>query len=93
MAIKTVSGKFKCSYCGKVFPQSEKADNCRQNHDLVYLQLAREDVANLLQFIYFKDERLLNPRVVRILRSVRVSDGVSTLQRTDTGQSKEDVGI
>jgi hypothetical protein len=59
MAIKLRNGKYKCSYCNKVFIRDQEADNCRSLHNLVYLALSEDDLNRLHTYIYRKDEKLL----------------------------------
>ena len=59
MAIKLPDGKYKCSWCNKVYPDPSKADACREKHDIVYVPMLKSDVNRLLQFMITKDEELL----------------------------------
>ena len=59
MAIKLPDGKYKCSWCNKIYPDPSKADACRSNHDIVYVPMLRSDVNRLLMFIHTKDEKLI----------------------------------
>lgn len=65
MAIKTEDGKFKCTYCGKLYDELTLANKCRTDHDLIYVPLAMEDIKSLIAFIYTKDETVLTKRVVQ----------------------------
>lgn len=67
MAIKA-KDKWACSYCGKQFKRSMDADLCRDNHDLVYVMLSKNDLNRLVQFIFLRDEELLTPTLVKSLR-------------------------
>lgn len=68
MAIKKSNGKYACSYCHKEYALPTQADICRDGHDLVYVQLSREDVVRLLQFIATGEYKLLRPSLIRDLR-------------------------
>ena len=73
MAIKVPqkNGKFKykCSFCNKVYDDPERADWCRDtNHDLVYVQILREDVNRLIEFIYLKNDKLITETMVKSLK-------------------------
>jgi hypothetical protein len=59
VAIKLPDGRYKCSWCNKIYPDPSKADTCRGNHDIVYVPMLRSDVNRLLQFISTKDDKLL----------------------------------
>jgi hypothetical protein len=69
MAIRTKTG-YECSYCRKYFTNKFKADDCRDSHDLVYVPLARTDVARLLQFIITKEERILTEPIYLTLQQI-----------------------
>jgi len=69
MAIKS-GGKYLCSYCYKPYTDPTKADSCRDNHDLIYVQISREDLARLMQFILTKDEEVLTESLVRSLKKI-----------------------
>ncbi len=43
MAIKTKDGMYKCSYCGKIFTHPQEADQCREDHKLIFIQITKED--------------------------------------------------
>ncbi|KKN45721.1 hypothetical protein LCGC14_0680390 [marine sediment metagenome] len=58
MAVKTKTG-YKCFYCEKSFTHPEKADVCRDSHDLVYIPMSREDLNKLRNFIMIPDEKIL----------------------------------
>ncbi len=62
MAIKNKKGHWICSYCKKEYDQATDADTCRESHNLVYIALAQDDLNRLIQYIFTKDERLLNRR-------------------------------
>lgn len=68
MAIFKEKGKYLCSYCGKSFPRPLLADSCRESHDLVYIQMSRENLMRLIQFLYTQERSLLNPIIIRDLK-------------------------
>lgn len=68
MAIKTEDGRFKCSFCNKVYAQWQEADACRDSHDLVYVQFLRSDLDRLLKFIFFKDETYLTESMITSIK-------------------------
>ena len=65
MAIKTEDGKFKCSYCGKLYDELTTANKCRTDHDLIYVPLAMEDIKSIIAFMYTRDEKQLTKRAVQ----------------------------
>jgi len=72
MAIKLPDGRYKCSYCNKVYVNQVKADSCRESHNLVYVQLSLDELNRLLHFVYFKDESQLLPEtVIRLRKALR----------------------
>ena len=71
MANKTKEGKYKCSYCGKKYDDPVKADTCRDNHDLIYLPLTREDIFALGAFLYTKNEKDLTDSLVNQILKYR----------------------
>lgn len=72
MAIKLPDGSYKCSYCNKVYKDQVKADSCRENHNLVYVQLSVGELNSLMAFIYTKNEENLMPStVMRLKKALR----------------------
>ena len=67
MAIKRKQGGYECSYCHRIYTDPTKADVCRDDHELVYVQIAREDLMRILQFIHLKNEELITPRIIETL--------------------------
>jgi hypothetical protein len=68
MAIKNdADGTYSCSYCGKVFVDPFKADECRDSHELIYIPFTKKDLNRLVEFIYLKDDSLLTPSLIKIL--------------------------
>lgn len=68
MAIKTKSGKWQCSYCLKEYPDSAKANACREEHDLVYVALSREDLNRLVNYLFIPDAKLITESLTRTLQ-------------------------
>ena len=71
MAFKTKDGKYQCSYCLKKYDDPVKADACREEHDLIYLPLTREDIFALANFLHSKNEKDLTESAVRQLLKYR----------------------
>lgn len=67
MAIKVADG-YACSYCGKVYPRDSWADSCADKHDLIYVQISREDLNRLIQFLFTGEPNLITPNLYRRLR-------------------------
>ncbi len=68
MAIKNREGKWICSYCLKEYSDATKADTCRENHDLIYLQISRDDLNRLINFLFIQDPKLITERLVKNLQ-------------------------
>ena len=66
MPIK-IEGGWKCSICGSLHPRDVYALSCEQSHELVYIPIKQEDLLRLIQFLYTKDESLLNKSLVETL--------------------------
>jgi hypothetical protein len=66
MALKVKDG-YKCGYCGNLFKTVIKAEECKLNHDLIYVALSRTDLNRLINFIYLRDESLLTPTLLETL--------------------------
>ena len=56
-----------CSYCNKQYKNQVDADNCRDEHGLVYIPLSQTDLNRLINFIYLKDDKLLSESLMRTL--------------------------
>lgn len=67
MAIKTKDG-YKCGYCGKKFTDPVDCDTHKESHKLIYVALSTEDLNNLVHFIFTKEEKLLNNKIVERLQ-------------------------
>jgi len=67
MAYKTLLG-YECSYCRKLYDSAQKADACRNRHDLIYLGISKEDLQNLVHFIFNKDDKLISEGLLKTLQ-------------------------
>lgn len=67
MAIKTTDG-YECGYCHRFYTNPIDADNCKNSHNLIYVAITREELNNLLSFIFLKEEALLSDRLVERLQ-------------------------
>ena len=68
MAIKTKKG-WKCFYCGEMYTHPEKADKCREEHQLVYVPISVADINKLMHYIMMPDHEVLDgTQVVRMLQ-------------------------
>lgn len=68
MASKTKKG-WKCSYCKKDYTHPEKADKCREDHQLIYVPISATDLSKLVNYIFIADMAILEgTNVVRILQ-------------------------
>lgn len=79
-----------CKYCGKVyitdgFQKSQAlAEKCEKEHRIIYFPISYSDLANLIQFIYTKDENLISETLFnnlkKYLKNARdVKDDLSSL--------------
>lgn len=59
MAIKTRDGKWKCMYCLKIYERAEKADVCREEHDIKYLPISKEDLNKLANYVMHPNQKLI----------------------------------
>jgi hypothetical protein len=67
MAIK-VGSRFKCAICGKIFPEEIACDMHRdKEHKIIYVPFEATDLEHLRQFLFFKNEKLLTPSLVRTI--------------------------
>jgi hypothetical protein len=65
----------RCFYCGKYYTAIEKARECEDSHDVVFVPMLREDLNRLINFIATGDRKLLSERLSRTLfRYVRASE-------------------
>lgn len=62
-----ITGKYICSYCLKQYDQWQEADNCRDAHDLLYVQISKQDLNRLIMFLTLKDDSLLTKTLVSSL--------------------------
>lgn len=71
MAIKTKTG-YACGYCKKEYKGQtaiSDANNCKESHNLIYIQLSKEDLHRLLMFIFSKDDSVLSETIVERLQA------------------------
>jgi hypothetical protein len=71
MANKTADGKFECSYCGKLHDTLTESNTHKSTHDLLYVALTLEDIRSLINFLYSKDEKVLQQSAVQQLLKYR----------------------
>lgn len=69
MAIKNAEGKWICSYCRKEYSTPALADTCRDEHDIIYVPLGREDLNRLINFLFIQDPKLMRETIVRALQT------------------------
>lgn len=71
MAIKTKNG-YACGYCKKIYTGetgASDATKCKESHNLIYLQLSKEDLQRLVMFIYSKEDDVLGDDIIDRLQS------------------------
>jgi hypothetical protein len=72
VAIKDrITGRYKCSYCSKDFLTPAEADACRDEHDLLYVQISKQDLNRLIMFLQLKDDSLLTKTLLHSLYKYR----------------------
>lgn len=59
MALKLDDGQWACSICKKSYPQSVKADLCRDAHNIMYIPFTETELNRLMQFMHFGDPSIL----------------------------------
>lgn len=59
MTIKTKDGKYQCFYCLEKYNRPEKAEACREEHDILYIPISRSDVNKLLNYLFIPDGKIL----------------------------------
>jgi len=52
MAISTLKGKYKCLFCEKEYDTASEADECVIKHELYYIPMTKEEINQLIQYIY-----------------------------------------
>lgn len=62
-----ITGKYICSYCLKQYDQWQEADACRDTHDLLYVQISKQDLNRLIMFLTLKDDSLLTKTLISSL--------------------------
>ncbi len=62
-----MDNKLRCFYCGKYYKTPEKARECENSHDVVFVPILREDLNRLINFIATGDYALLTDRLSRTL--------------------------
>jgi hypothetical protein len=77
MAEKTLDGKYRCTYCGKIYSQPVMADACLEKHDLIYVPISRPDLGRLIQFIHLKQDTLLTESLLKSLLKYNTLKGKS----------------
>lgn len=71
MSVKDKEGKVSCLLCDKKFVRPVDADmHMIIDHRVVYVPFDLLELQNLVNFIYSKDERFLNPRMISLLRKI-----------------------
>jgi hypothetical protein len=60
--------EWRCKYCNVSYYNELSAKGCESNHEVVLIEIYREDLMRLMQFLYTKDETLLTDRLIKTLR-------------------------
>ena len=74
---RAISYKYKCDVCGKVYSgkseeaAKQKARDCEQSHDIVYIPMLKSDVQRLLAFLVSKEDGLITDTIWTTLRRYR----------------------
>lgn len=59
--------KNKCFYCDKYYKDPEKARECENEHDVIFVPILKEDLNRLVNYIATGDRELLTERLSRTL--------------------------
>jgi len=76
-----IEHRFKCSICGKEFKHKvanvaeRMARECEEFHEIVYLPILRSDLSHLVQFIYTGEAKLIDSRLINLLRKYSRLEG------------------
>ncbi len=62
-----MKNKLRCFYCGKLYTTEQKARECENSHDVVFVPILREDLNRLVNFIATGDRSLITERLSRTL--------------------------
>ena len=68
MAIKNKKGEWCCMYCKKVYVHPQDADACVTEHGVIFCPLTKEDIGRIIQFIYLKDDELIDKELIDRLK-------------------------
>ncbi len=68
MAIKLHDGTYACSICGTKYPQSIKADNCRDSHDMIYIPMSKDELNKLIHAIIMGNTEIVPPHLLNTLQ-------------------------
>lgn len=60
MPIKLDDQRYQCSFCNKSFQNVLQAVHCEQEHHIIYFPIVKGELANLIQFIFTKNEKLIS---------------------------------
>lgn len=61
MAIRLKNGNFRCLFCNFTHPNPSKVNDHRdQEHEYVLVPMTNEELYKLVQFIFTKDETLID---------------------------------
>lgn len=86
MALKTKTG-YACGYCRREFTGKNamaEAEECKDQHNLIFLQISKEDLQKLVMFIYSKEDRVLPDTLVERLQSYLKTAFDFSLVKKDT---------
>ena len=70
---------YKCPICGKVYTHLNKADACRDAHDIIYVPMTRTELNRLINGLYSEDLSIIPESLFITLRKIQrksVTDGV-----------------
>jgi hypothetical protein len=84
MAIKKRDGSYKCFFCDFKDKSPMKVQaHIDTTHEYVVLPIQVSDLNRLLQFIYLKDDSLLNPELINVIKyylRIAVRRGTHTME-------------
>jgi primosomal protein N' len=90
MASKTKKG-WQCSYCDKTYTHPEKADQCRDDHQLVYVPISATDINKLMNYIMIPDPVVLKgTRIVTILQDALRKSALKQMHENEEHNEQKD---
>lgn len=69
MSIKKKDGSYQCFFCDFTSKNAVKVQAHQDSsHEYVVFPIQIEDLNRLIQFIYFKDDKLIRPELLKLMK-------------------------